>query len=147
MAFPVNIMNMHWTLAVLEPRALCAYWLDPLKSGDPAFLQAIVQWYCGVAAQRGRPEHADPQQWALFYNDGAQRLISGAWCSLASPGTAGTRRITYPKQRNGVDCGVLVLMMLECIMQGAPIAFNVSDAALATRMRHALALWLCGNPG
>ena len=42
---------------------------------------------------------------------------------------------------------VMVLMMLECIMQGAPIAFNVSDAALATRMRHALALWLCGNPG
>lgn len=152
---PVN-WHRHWMLAVFNNVTKQAALLDPMKGESEmrtTVLRQLLGWYADAARARGHAARVGAASaWKMQLNDAAQGLVAGTWASpAAGGGPAGSSSpspaVQYDPQTNVVDCGVLVLMMMEHIFRGQPISYRASDALL-WRGRIALSLWLwLGAPG
>lgn len=98
---PVNIMNTHWALAVIDNINMKIEYYDSLSSpgGNSTAVKVLANYMSQEATRLGR----DPCSYQLSPN------------------------IKTPQQRNGSDCGVFTCTAARFILDNKPLSYSQND--------------------
>ncbi|KAK4537955.1 hypothetical protein CDCA_CDCA15G3980 [Cyanidium caldarium] len=113
LVFPINLGNVHWTLAVADLRTYELRYYDSMGGSGETVLAALQRWL--------RDEAAD-KQWA------GTRMDDAPWR---------WKHPTVPQQLNGHDCGVFAAQFAELVCRDQPVYF---DARKMNQVRRRMAL-------
>jgi Ulp1 family protease len=97
--FPVNLNNAHWSLAVIYIKGQKFSYYDPMGGRQPDVLDALSKWLAEEHFCR-KGSHKDFSSWPKLYPS------------------------DIPKQTNGYDCGLFLLMFMDRLGMGLPFDFN-----------------------
>jgi sentrin-specific protease 1 len=100
--FPINIHNMHWTMAVIKIRSKQILYFDSMYGDGKKYLNGLLQWLDDEARSRGSPLAAnfDRNEWTLKFH--------------------GTDSGT-PRQNDGSSCGVFSILCADFMSDDLPI--------------------------
>ena len=98
---PVNIMNLHWCLAVVYIQKRQLQYLDSLGGRGTTCLNKLKDWV--------EDEH--------LYEKGTE--LTCQWTTITDQ--------TIPRQDNGHDCGVFACMFAEYLSEDLPLEFSQSN--------------------
>ena len=108
---PINISGVHWALVEIDMRRQRVILHDPLYNDDCArATRAFARWACDEARQ-SVDVHDDPNRWE-----------PDCWECVVNPPWA-----CAPRQKNGYDCGVFALALLEHRARGAVPGYTQDD--------------------
>ena len=113
LVFPINLGNVHWTLAVADLRNCELRYYDSMGGSGETVLAALQRWL--------RDEAADKQWIGTRMDDTPWR-----W-----------KHPTVPQQHNGHDCGVFAAQFAELVCRDQPVYF---DARKMNQVRRRMAL-------
>ena len=94
---PINIDNMHWTLAVVYPQLKQIHYFDSMGGNGDFFLKGLRQWVMDEARTK-KNQILDPSEWTLI-----------------------NHRHECPQQGNAVDCGVFTIICADFLSDNLPI--------------------------
>ena len=97
---PVH-QSIHWTLAVVHPKAKTVDFWDSLGGAGGGVPAALARWACDEAKDK-LGEDWSTDEWATIVRDA-------------------------PRQGNSSDCGVFLVRFAECAARGADPAFSQPD--------------------
>jgi sentrin-specific protease 1 len=101
---PINIHNVHWTLIFIDMLNHEIQYYDPMPGNDEdnnIFLQATLQWLVDEAKITSTA--FDTSKWRLM------EMKNG------------------PKQSNGYDCGMYLIMTANCLTEKIPLSLLTSE--------------------
>jgi len=100
--FPINISNVHWTLAMADMVSKKIEYFDSLAGSGEQFTTAILRWLGDVA------------------NSNSKQFNISDWTINNSVDEA-------PRQLNSVDCGVFTVMYADFLSDDLALLFSQSD--------------------
>ena len=95
--FPVNLGNYHWALAVVYMKEKCITYYDSLGYDGTKYMDGLMKWIVDEAKKR-RVE-IEEDKWSA-------------------------NRVDPPKQTNGYDCGVFLIMYADFLSDDLRITFE-----------------------
>jgi sentrin-specific protease 1 len=101
--FPVNISNMHWTLAIVDIVNKEIHYYDSMSGSGGRFLNALQQWLVDEAKVK-KGQTLDPNEYTLI-----------------------DREPHVPQQKNGCDCGVFTTVAADFISDSLPLEYSQKD--------------------
>jgi ubiquitin C-terminal hydrolase len=101
---PINIDNMHWTLAVIDMEKKRIQYYDSYGSTDRAMLEGLLMYLMDEYKAKNGGQVMDVSEWKLV------------------PCTSDT-----PRQDNGYDCGLFILSYMHAISQGCGLVLEQSN--------------------
>jgi Ulp1 protease family, C-terminal catalytic domain len=126
--FPVNIPNVHWSLAAIDVPGHSVHYYDSMfgicLDQVKGYLSSIAKWTCEEARARISEGVANPYPESWFSDPSAWKV------ELHS-------NKTVPRQENGYDCGIFALAALRSIALGYQFDYSQKDMGFF-RMRIAL---------
>ena len=138
---PINHGNVHWAGAVLWPQRRVVAYFDSLGSADTqSVCKRLVRWAATVQAQK---EDADARSGAAAANPPPLPLDSHRIREIETTWKIvdGNEVYNMPQQKNGCDCGVFMLLLLDYLALGLEEHLNWMQAdILAARRNIALAI-------
>lgn len=95
--FPINIDNMHWTLAVVYPQLKEIHYFDSMRGKGQFYMEGLRNWIMDEAAIK-KNLTLDPSEWILI-----------------------SRTHEIPQQGNGFDCGVFTIVSADFLSDNLPL--------------------------
>jgi Ulp1 family protease len=105
----VNIENTHWTLVVIYVQEKRIQYYDSYGSPGTNYLNAVLR-YVGDTARKLRNTDFRKSEWVTI------------------PGNISIKET--PRQYNGYDCGVFVIMYVDFLTDRLPLHFSEDDMPL-----------------
>jgi hypothetical protein len=126
--FPVNIPNVHWSLAAIDIPGHAVHYYDSMfgicLDQVKGYLSSITKWICEEARAR--------------ISEGVQNPYPETWFSDSTSWKVELHsNKTVPRQENGYDCGIFALAALRSIALGHQFDYSQRDMSFF-RMRIAL---------
>lgn len=100
---PVNVMNSHWSLAVINNKHKKLQYFDSLNGHGGAILENLRQYMIEESGRLYPENQADYSDWSLEQDH------------------------DYPQQKNGSDCGVFVCTGVNYLSQEIDLTFGQPD--------------------
>jgi Ulp1 family protease len=100
--FPINIGNMHWTLAVVYPQKKRIEYFDSMRGKGAFYTDALFRWIQDEAVTRGL--NINMEEWTTY-----------------------SRSHEIPQQGNGFDCGVFTIIAADFLSDNLPLLYSQSD--------------------
>jgi sentrin-specific protease 1 len=100
--FPINIGNMHWTLAVVYPQKKRIEYFDSMRGKGEFYTDALLRWIQDEAVTRGL--NINMEEWTTY-----------------------SRSHEIPQQGNGFDCGVFTIIAADFLSDNLPLLYSQSD--------------------
>lgn len=105
--FPINIDNMHWTLALVEPQLKLIHYFDSMRGKGEFYMKGLMRWIKDEAkdskrATKGWPR-MDPKEmdWELVSHSNE-----------------------IPQQGNSFDCGMFTLIAADFLSDDLEFSYN-----------------------
>ncbi len=108
---PVNIMNTHWTMAVVFVQRKELHYYDSMSGSGDKYLGHILHWLVDEAKEK-KQITLNPSEW---------RMVD--------------RQKDVPQQRNGVDCGVFSTICADFVSDDLPIGSYCQDDMPSYRLK------------
>ena len=103
--FPINIDNMHWTLAVVYPQKKRIEYFDSMRGKGEFYMAGLLQWIKDEASTKGHD--INMEEWTTY-----------------------SRSHEIPQQGNGFDCGVFTIIAADFLSDNLPLQYSQSDMRL-----------------
>ena len=119
---PINVDNMHWTLAVIYMEEKRIQYYDSMGGNDQAMLKGLLEYVRDEYKVKNGGAEMDVSEWELV-----------------------SCKANTPRQRNGFDCGVFTCLFCDFISKDCELVFNQSHIDQC-RVRIALSIMKnCAN--
>jgi hypothetical protein len=104
---PINIQNNHWVLVVVYMQEKKIVYYDSFKSSNTRYVNVILQWLQDSFREK-KNGILDIQEWKRIYetNQNGEQICG------------------QPRQKNGRDCGVFVIMACDYLSDNLPLWYN-----------------------
>ena len=97
--FPINIDNMHWTLAVVYPQEKRIEYFDSMRGKGKFYMDGLLQWIKDEAATKEHPINIE--EWTTY-----------------------SRSDEIPQQGNGFDCGMFAIIAADFLLDNLPLQYS-----------------------
>ena len=119
---PINVDNMHWTLAVIYMEEKHIQYYDSIGGNDQAMLKGLLEYVRDEYKVKNGGAEMDVSEWELV-----------------------SCKANTPRQRNSFDCGVFTCLFCDFISKDCELVFNQSHIDQC-RVRIALSIMKnCAN--
>jgi sentrin-specific protease 1 len=95
--FPINIDNMHWTLAVVYPQLKEIHYFDSMRGKGQFYMEGLRDWIRDEALMKNNAT-LDTSEWKLI-----------------------SRSHEIPQQGNGFDCGTFTIVSADFLSDDLPL--------------------------
>ena len=101
--FPINIDNIHWTMAVVYIQLKEIHYYDSMSGDGMQWLESLRQWLVDEAKEKKNID-LDTSEWSLV-----------------------DRKAHVPQQDNGCDCGVFATICADFLSDDLPLDYKQDD--------------------